>query len=350
MKYIGIALALTISPLVIGMDRPSNWQPPKQASKRPEFDKKQTQCAICTDDMISGEEYSCTPCQHAFHYECFKPFSTSQTKNRCPLCRAPLSDQLLATMRAKPSGKIIKNEDSTKKNDSASANQEVGFFRKMMRVLSGSDNTSTTNQTPEQKMKQLTDALLEAQKRITANQDQISQLIKQKANLEGKLQETKKEFQEFRLIKPELVRIDSYKKNIEDLAIKNQLLSDTLGAAEHQCEVLRGIRSGLTMRIAQQNQENELLALRNRDLQNANERQANSIRVQIETHDALRRRILYTAALGSGIGGGILASRYIKSYPKLAGLLSGASLLAATYWAGSSYCDDLLRWDRNNAV
>lgn len=352
MKFLYILLGLSISPTLMGMERPPNWPQPKQSQSQAQaqpqyqFNKQQKICAICLEDMTPGQKYTCPPCQHAMHYECFKVFSKSQTKNNCPECRANLSDAQLALLRANASGVIEKPKNENQNNTQP---QEVGFLRRMMLMLSGSDNNTAVQPTPEQKIKNLTDALFEAQKRITANQEQIGQLIRQKTNFEQKLQETKREYQEFRLIKPELVRLESYKKNIEDLATKNQRLEETLQAAIAQCEALKEVRSQLSLRIAQLNDMNNHLNQRIVELQSSNNRQARVLQQQILSHDSLRRKILYATALGSGIGGGILASRYVKSYPKLAGLLSGASLLAATYWAGSVYCDDLLRWDRNNA-
>ena len=337
MKCIYIALALSICPALMGMERPPQWPQPAQAQSKFKFDKKKVkECTICVENMMPGESYSCFPCQHAMHYECFKTFSRSATRNHCPECRAYLPEQLLATLRTKASGAI-------EGQSNAQANQEVGFFRRMMLMLSNSENKAAEQPTPEQKIKNLTDALFEAQKRITLNQEQIGQLIRQKAQLEGKLQETNREYQNFRLNKPELVRLESYKKNLESLASKNQALEVDIANANRRIDALLFANHNLRGQI-------DILRSESENLRNSLQRKTRILNQQIEAHDALRRKVVYAAALGSGIGGGILASRYIKSYPKLAGLLSGASLLAATYWAGSIYCDDLLRWDRNNAI
>lgn len=342
MKFLYIALALSISPALMGMERPPQWPQPKQASAKLEVDKNEKECAICLENMNPGEQYSRFPCNHEMHFECFKTFSkTKIARNHCPLCRAYLPEALLTRLNEKASGTIIGQS-----NVQNTPNQEVGFLRRMMLMLSGAENNASAP-TPEQKIKGLTEALFEAQKRITANQEQIGQLIRQKTNFENKLKETNKEYQEFRLLNPSSAQLEFYKKNVTDLATKNLQLEDTLNAAIAQCEALKEIKSELSLHIAQLNDANYQLNRRIAELQNSNDIQRMNLRSQIENHDALRRKILYAASLGSGIGGYILGSRYVKSYPKVAGLLSGASLLAATYFAGSIYCDDLLRWDRN---
>lgn len=283
------------------------------------FDKRETGCCICQDTIAKDQHYSCLPCQHVLHFQCFKDLFRTGNK-KCPICRAITNDDTLQSLNHRPSGTIelpALVERPAAAAASSSSSSSEGLLSRVRNVFSRSETNNT--QAPQQRIRGLEEALSEAQRRLT-------DLEKQKQELMQRLEKQKREYEQFRLLHPELARLESIKKAAEEsarrileldgeisrlMATKLECISD-LANRDYEIQRLQQQNTNLQTIINSTNSQRDTLRRRLRD--------------QIDNEHTFRKRLIIGGSAAIGFGGAVLlAYKYTNVSPLVLGTASACT-------------------------
>jgi hypothetical protein len=295
--YISLTLLLAVAPLQ-GMQKPSA----PAALSTYKFDKKETECCICIDQIKIGQKYTCLPCEHVLHFNCYKDWAKTPNAQQklCPLCRAEIADNIFEK---------LKREASDTLQPEAKPSFFGNLFQKITSTFIG-DNTQQS--TPEQRI----------------NESHLKN-ITEKANrdLEGRLKQAN--------------------DTVSTLRRASITLQNRLNGAEESAKLLQKQRDDANDEISGLNIQNRRLTVQNNALTQRVNRSIDAYRNQINRHDKLRRRIINWGSFGIGIASGILAHNYLSasSHAKYATLLFGSLGWISSRYFGHLYADSSLAAD-----
>lgn len=372
MKRLLLLLSIAATYPAISMERPP------AAAQNQVFDKKETLCTICQDTIKVGEHYTCLPCQHALHFECFQHLTESTHSVRCPVCRQNIGSDIVRTLQAQSSGVIEPAEAQEPSIITTISN----LFKSSAKKPEAHDITAALMKYQQQlaRKQQENSQLIEARQQLENNlRSQIERLIDQKKALEQQIKLAEEKFNKFKLLNPELAHVEGLKQSInvlavekEQLDLQNRLLTQQIERGSKTIAELQAIKSQLETKVSkseddlhffdahvpkfiedhkqlnenhkQLKDENETLKNKTAELEKRNTKNVNALYRQRDRHDALRRRLVTIGAWTSAAIGGLFAYKYFPAHPKLASFLTGASLLLGSMYWGFSYtykCNNL---------
>lgn len=212
------------------MDAPLPAKAAAQAKQT--LEQEETDCSICMEPIEGGQDYTKTPCNHIYHYSCFNKFSLSGTRYSCPTCRGALTDGDLARLRNAATGKI-KQSNAPKAPIVGQAPADFlarvkNVFKPELPVIPVNEVTQKLMDTKKelQQIKEIRQELVSEKQDIIAEKirleenlrTEIARLIDKNKVLEKKLDEQKQSFeaklQKMLKTNPDLAQIEALKASI----------------------------------------------------------------------------------------------------------------------------------------